>query len=85
MSSTHTQSQLCTTNRISSFVLRSYFISVIAFVSCQFNFNRMIYQVTGLNISTGHQTISELCPTKSDVKLKIFFISYRRLKLRSIR
>ena len=39
-------------------------------------------------VSTEHQTFSELCPTKatlqrtqlSDVKLKTFFTSYRRLK-----
>ena len=34
-----------------------------------------------MNISTGHRTISELCPTKADVKLEKFFISYRRLKI----
>ena len=65
MSSTCTQDQLCTAAPISSFVKCSYFISAIAFASRQIYFNRIIQQVTGLNISTGHRIISKLCPTKA--------------------
>ena len=35
------------------------------YIHIQICFNRIIYQVTDLNISTEHQTFFDLCPTKA--------------------